>query len=117
MIEIARVLTPEASFLVGRGESIPLPDASVDAAFSTISFHHWGDQAAGIREVARVLRPGGLFCLADGTIPAAAAGLVPHTRLHTRREMAQLFREGRLPVAAQKPLFGGAVFVTVGKKP
>jgi len=32
-------------------------DASVDVALSTMSFHHWHDRAASLREVARVLRP------------------------------------------------------------
>jgi len=52
----------EAHFFNGdSGEVLPLEDASVDLALSTISFHHWQDQAAGVREVARVLRPGGSF--------------------------------------------------------
>jgi SAM-dependent methyltransferase len=34
-----------------------------------MSFHHWGDQAGGIRQVARVLRPGGIFVLADVDVP------------------------------------------------
>jgi ubiquinone/menaquinone biosynthesis C-methylase UbiE len=58
MLEVARHLTPEARFYMGSGEALPLEDASVDLALSTISFHHWRDQAAGAREVARVLRPG-----------------------------------------------------------
>ena len=34
-----------------------------------MSFHHWANQAQGIREVARVLRPGGVFVLADMHVP------------------------------------------------
>lgn len=52
MLEVARHLTPEARFYLGSGEALPLEDASVDLALSTISFHHWQDQAAGVREVA-----------------------------------------------------------------
>jgi len=46
-------------------EALPLEDASCDAVVSTVSFHHWTDQAAGLREVARVLRPGGALLLVD----------------------------------------------------
>lgn len=46
-----------------------MKSASFDAAFSTISFHHWDGQPAGIREVARVLKPGRLFILADIDAP------------------------------------------------
>lgn len=46
-------------------EALPLEDASCDAVVSTISFHHWADQAAGLAEVARVLRPGGALLLVD----------------------------------------------------
>jgi ubiquinone/menaquinone biosynthesis C-methylase UbiE len=57
------------SFVRGDAAALPLEPASVDAAFSTLSFHHWQDQPSGIREIARVLRPGGIFVLADVEIP------------------------------------------------
>ena len=60
---------PRFTFKHGDASELPLEPGSFDAAFSTISFHHWGDQAAGIREVARVLRAGGLFVLADVDVP------------------------------------------------
>ena len=63
MIERAKLLTPNATFFTGMAEALPLQDASVDLALSTTSFHHWQDQAAGIREIARVLRPGDTLSL------------------------------------------------------
>jgi ubiquinone/menaquinone biosynthesis C-methylase UbiE len=116
MIEMARALSPAATFHLGRAEEIPLPDSSVDVAFNTISFHHWEDQAAGVREVARVLRAQGFFCLADGVIPSMTAGLIPHSRLHTRREIATLFEQAGLAVITQKMILPGVVLATVGKK-
>ncbi len=116
MIEMARSLAPSTEFLLGSGESIPLPDASVDAAFSTISFHHWADQAAGVREVARVLRPSGLFCLADISLPRLAAALIPHSRVHTRAEMRRIFEQADLSVVAQRAIRGVTITATVGRK-
>jgi ubiquinone/menaquinone biosynthesis C-methylase UbiE len=116
MIKNARRLAPSVTFHVGRGEALPLPDASSDLAFSTVSFHHWGDQAAGVREVARVLRPGGMFCLADITIPSFAARLIPHTRMHTPREMRFLFEQAGLSVVSQKNVRAGVVLATIGKR-
>jgi ubiquinone/menaquinone biosynthesis C-methylase UbiE len=60
---------PRFNFKQGDASALPLEAASFDAAFSTMSFHHWGDQASGIREVARVLRPDALFVLADVDAP------------------------------------------------
>jgi ubiquinone/menaquinone biosynthesis C-methylase UbiE len=57
------------TFEPGDASELRLDPASFDATFSTMSFHHWGDQAAGIRGIARVLRPGGLFVLADVDLP------------------------------------------------
>src|SRR6478609_9671876 len=48
---------PDARALPGTAESIPLPDASVDAVLVAQAWH-WFSPAAP-REVARVLRPGG----------------------------------------------------------
>jgi len=46
-------------------EALPLPDSSVDLALSVLSFDHWADQEAGLKEVRRVLRPGGVVVVAD----------------------------------------------------
>src|SRR5438105_12659223 len=67
MIEVAKRLTPDSTFSTAMAEALPLADASVDLALSTSSFHHWQNQAAGVREIARVLRPGGYFILEDAS--------------------------------------------------
>jgi ubiquinone/menaquinone biosynthesis C-methylase UbiE len=47
------------SFVVGDVASLPFPDGSFDLVVSTLSMHHWAEQAAGLAEIGRVLRPGG----------------------------------------------------------
>ena len=49
---------PEAEVLAGRGEDIPLPDASVDAVVVSAAWH-WLDPGQAVPEITRVLRPGG----------------------------------------------------------
>ena len=53
---------PEVRALAGTAEAIPLPDASVDAAFVGEAFH-WFDLERAVGELARVLRAGGGLAL------------------------------------------------------
>ncbi len=46
-------------YLAGRAEAIPLPDASCDLVLMFLSFHHVRDRPAAVREIRRVLKPGG----------------------------------------------------------
>jgi ubiquinone/menaquinone biosynthesis C-methylase UbiE len=46
-------------------EALPFGDGEFDVVVSTLSAHHWNDLAAGIREQARVLRPGGDLWVLD----------------------------------------------------
>lgn len=56
-----------ASLHIARAEALPFPDASFDAAVSTLTFHHLPTPAkrAALAEVYRVLRPGGRLLLVD----------------------------------------------------
>ena len=54
-----------ATFLKGSIDSIPLPDSSVDVVISNCVINLAEDKGAVIGEAFRVLRPGGLFAVAD----------------------------------------------------
>ncbi len=54
-----------ATFLKGTIEHVPLPDESVDVVISNCVINLAEDKGAVIREAAWVLRPGGLFAVAD----------------------------------------------------
>ena len=56
----------------GSAERLPCPDAAFDIVASRYSTHHWHDIAAGLREVRRVLKPGGLAVFMDVVAPGAA---------------------------------------------
>ncbi|WP_431044540.1 class I SAM-dependent methyltransferase [Streptomyces sp. P1-3] len=68
-------VAPAATVLAGGAESIPLPDASVDAVLVGQAYH-WFDPEPAHAEMARVLRPGGvlaaLWNLRDEDVPWSA---------------------------------------------
>jgi ubiquinone/menaquinone biosynthesis C-methylase UbiE len=55
----------ELSFLQGDAEALPLGDHAFDAVFNVESSHCYGSMPVFLREVNRVLRPGGHFLFAD----------------------------------------------------
>lgn len=50
-------------------EHLPYPDCSFAIVSCRVAAHHFSDPSAFVDEVARVLQPGGLFLLIDGTVP------------------------------------------------
>ncbi len=116
MIEMAKRLTPNATFSTGMAEALPLQDASVELALSTSSFHHWQDQAAGIREIARVLRPGGYFILVDASFPDWLVRVFRLKRFHSPAQLRTLFIQAGLHVQTQQTLAWRRWLATVGNK-
>ncbi len=51
--------------VLGDGQALPWPDASFDAAFSMFGLIFFPDRGAGLRELHRVLRPGGKALVAS----------------------------------------------------
>jgi SAM-dependent methyltransferase len=54
---------------VGVAERLPYEPASFDLVVSRYSAHHWSDAAGGVREVHRVLKPGGMAVFMDVVTP------------------------------------------------
>jgi ubiquinone/menaquinone biosynthesis C-methylase UbiE len=83
----------------GLADRLPYPDASFDHVFSTAMFHHLSpdERAGALREVRRVLRPGGAFHLVDfGPTTGFLSRLTGHL-FHAVSERAREVFEGRLP--------------------
>ena len=52
-------------FLVGDAQRLPFSDNTIDYVVSSLSLHHWKDAPAALREIYRVLKPGGRFLVFD----------------------------------------------------
>jgi SAM-dependent methyltransferase len=78
MREVLIESVPGVRALAGRGDSIPLPDASVDAVLASSSWH-WMDTVPTLLEVGRVLVPGGAL-VAMWSGPDPDSGLIAQAR-------------------------------------
>ena len=99
----ARGLTEQIPLAAGRAEQLPFPDATFDALTFTYLLRYVDDPAATLRELGRVVRPGGTMASLDF--------LAPPRRFW--RAWWWLYTRGLLPVAGL--VTGGRPWYRVGR--
>jgi SAM-dependent methyltransferase len=60
MVEACRARVPGADVRTGAAEDLPWPDGAFDAALAQLVLHFMDDARAGLAEMGRVVRPGGV---------------------------------------------------------
>jgi SAM-dependent methyltransferase len=116
-LDVTHAATPPDGIrcVIGRLEAAPLASGLADAALALDVLEHLEDDAAGLRETARLVRPGGLLLI---TVPAferlwGSQDVVSHhRRRYTRRTLAALFARARLP-APRLTYFNTLLFLPV----
>jgi ubiquinone/menaquinone biosynthesis C-methylase UbiE len=115
------------NFVTGDSEHLPFPESSFDMITCSNSFHHYPHQGKVLREMFRILRPGGRVVIIDGfrdnvigwflfdVCVASAEKSVHHC---AAIEMLNQFGEaGFSDIQQEKFGFWVPVLVTMGQKP
>ena len=73
-----------ATFELATAERLPFPDASFDVTMGTLMLHHLprATRLECLREMRRVLRPGGRALAVDFGLPTKRRGLIGHLHRH-----------------------------------
>jgi len=117
MIAVAQSQSADMTFVVAKAEGLPFPDDRFEMVTSTVSFHHWKNQIAGLREIARVLVPGGHVLLADLSGPPFLARLLGDPLYPRRDDRQRMFAGAGLQVERHVGVGIPWVLLTHGRKP
>ncbi len=95
MLEKARKRCAEAGltnveFKQGNAEALPFADASFDGVVTRLAIHHFADPGLVLREVARVLRPGGRLVVVDVVVSEDAAEAALQNAIENLRDPSHL---------------------------
>lgn len=132
MIEEARRQTvgtaaaDRVEFVVAPSDRLPFGDGEFTALVTTTSFHHFPDPAASVREMARVLAPGGRIVIGDSirdTPPAWLGDAVlrrfesGHVGLQDKEGFERLLADAAIHVTRVRLAWFGLYALVAGVKP
>ncbi|MBE9217756.1 class I SAM-dependent methyltransferase [Dolichospermum flos-aquae] len=111
---------PRLIYLEGNAENLPFVEGQFDAVFNTISFLHYPQPDQVLKEVARVLSPGGKFYLVDITFNnSSSCQITPHShtavRFYSQKQREEMGNNAGLTCVGHYPLLG-FVLLTVFQK-
>ncbi len=101
MVAHLRAAVPGVNVLDGSAESIPLADGSADVVVVAQAFH-WFDPEPALREIARVLRPGGRLSIVWNTRDEG----VPWVMELSEEALDSAYRPEVAALVAESGLFG-----------
>jgi ubiquinone/menaquinone biosynthesis C-methylase UbiE len=115
----ARAAAPAAALVHAKAEQLPFADASLDAVCAIYLFHELPPKVRGVvaAEIARVLKPGGVFALADSIQPADEPRLArlieafpayfhePYYESYAKTDLTALFGAAGLRAAGEDGAF------------
>ena len=133
MIEAARRRTaadPTApaeriDFAVGSSDDLPFADGEFTAVITTTAFHHFPDPEASVREMVRVLAPGGRVVIGDSVRDRLPARLGDaflrtfergHVGLQTKEGFERLLADAGIEAPRSRPALVGLYAFVGGTK-
>ena len=110
-------------FEIADSEHLPFEDGAFTAVLCSNSFHHYPDPAQAVREMARVLAPGGRLVIGDACSDRTAARVADvflrrfepgHVRLYRSDELGSFVRDAGLSRVGLKRLLDGGFAIVRG---
>jgi ubiquinone/menaquinone biosynthesis C-methylase UbiE len=115
MVARASKRVPTADVRVGSAEGLPFPDDHFTVVANVSSFHHWADREAGLREILRVLAPGGRLLIMEGFIKEGkdGHGLSPSDTVSLSAKLLEL-GYALTDVVTAKPSWRHRYYIVIG---
>ena len=97
MLQVAKSKLPEqVKLLLGDSETLPCSDNTFDVVYCNDSFHHYPAPMNVLREVQRVLKPGGTFLMGDCWQPLVGRIIMNFYMRHSKEGDVKIYSEAEI---------------------